>query len=334
MRITMLILMIIVGIYMGTTSSAGAQLSTTPPITKRVPHPPTREGCYRYEGQWREVPCASEDSMRKFPHPQWQFSIQSKPKNIINLLQLFGQHGPVTYSLPIAEAEIGLIVNFSGSEKDTAYGPNAWSIQTNTNFFPGNNGHTTWVQFVDQSRPGQGEQVCIWNIDVSTRSYFPTCVNPARTRAGGLQTNDVVGLGGYIAIGSLLTEVAYLPWTSTWWSVVARDKYGLNGNWNEVSGSIMGLGGGSQAIFGKTKIQTLVDAYSCSAGWTAERCPQGRENFYPPQELASYGIAYYSGVTAESNNLVPTNGPPPGNEPSTLQCVVDWCQLNYFSTAQ
>jgi hypothetical protein len=42
------------------------------------------------------------------------------------------------------------INNSSGSEADTTYGSNVWSVQDNTNFFRGNNGHTDWVQFAFQ----------------------------------------------------------------------------------------------------------------------------------------------------------------------------------------
>ncbi|MDG6928630.1 MAG: hypothetical protein JRN29_01100, partial [Nitrososphaerota archaeon] len=78
-----------------------------------------------------------------------------------------------------AEANIGFS-KFSG-ESDSSQGGNDWSIQLNTNFFPGSNGDTDWVQFVEQNYPTYlyffgYATFCIWQVDVTTQSYPNTCV--------------------------------------------------------------------------------------------------------------------------------------------------------------
>lgn len=332
-----------------------ASSAATPPA---IPAPPAfaaplKEGCYRHTGsEWQEVPCATQDYIKQhYPPPEWQFSIKSNPKTVS-----FFPGGPrIVYTLPLAWASI--LVGFesaptAASETDNHFGANAYSVQNNTNFFTGNNGHTDWVQFTVQSKPGQPDGLCIWNIDVTVAvatknqgGYSPACVSAPRSvpdkplTGPGASVGVPIVITGYVAApaagssAGLLVIWGQLPDAGGWWSTVARDTYGLNGNWTEISGSILGFGGGSQATFHNTTMSTLLGAYSCLAPTTAASCPSGSLPTEVVHELVYYAGPYYSGVTAESNNLVPVIGSPPTHEPTDLLCRVDQCWLWYGSSA-
>lgn len=301
--------------------------------------PPEKEGCYKNTGtEWQEIPCATQDFIKQhYPPPEVQFSIQSDPKPITPKPGF----PPISYTLPLVWGSVlvGFVTNPTvAMETDNHFGVNAYSLQANTNFFAGNNGHYDWVQFVDQSRPGHPDGVCVWNVDVTAQSYNPTCVSaprsvPDRPLTGkDASTGIPVVVTGYIAASGKLVMFAQLPDAGGWWSVVAPDTYGLSGNWTDVSGSILGLGGASQAVFQNATLETLVGARSCLAPYTAATCPAGSAPTELEHELVYYAAPYYSGVTGESNNLVPVVGSPPAHEPA-LFCLTNDCALWYNSTA-
>jgi hypothetical protein len=336
-------------------SRLAAAARSKPPVDFPTlpPPPPLKEGCRRNTGgEWQEVPCATQDDIKEhYPPPEWQFSIKSNPK----LITPTPGRPPVVYTLPLEWGSV-LVALLSApkttSETDNHFGANAYSVQNNTNFFTGSNGHTDWVQFVDQSRPGQPDGLCIWNIDVTVavatknqQGYSPTCVSatrsvPDKPLTGPNATAGVpIVVTGYIAAPSggsstrLLVLYGQLPDAGGWWSVTAPDIYGLSGNWTEISGSIMGLGGGSQATFTHASLETLLGARSCLEPYTAASCPTGTLPAVIIHELVYYAAPYYSGVTAESNNLVPVIGSPPAHEPTTLLCQTNDCGLWYDSSA-
>ena len=116
----------------------------------------------------------------------------------------------------------------------------------------------------------------------------------------------------------VLATVAILPHGI--YAVVAPDAFNLHTNWHSVSGTILGVGGGSEAVFTHpTIVTTGVGASSCTAPPVISGigCVSGN--------AASY--YYTSGITAESNNLALLEIPPTlvcGNPWSTY---AKWCLL-------
>jgi hypothetical protein len=179
---------------------------------------------------------------------------------------------------------------FSG-ETDTAWGGDSFSLQANTNQFTGNNGQLDAVQFVEQSSPNYKSIDCVWNIDVTTQAYASTCV------ATSFQT--LSSSFGADIVGTVTSQLLCLPFgicltlyylTSTYmtpsgtWAVTAADTYGLHSSWTQTSGTILGLGGGSEAVFTHpTTVGSDVGVYAAG--------------------LNSAALVHVPEGTVESNNL-------------------------------
>jgi hypothetical protein len=110
---------------------------------------------------------------------------------------------------------------------------------------------------------------------------------------------------------------------------VAGDYYGLQSNWLAGSGTILGQGGASEAVFTATNPNqpvtiTQVTTSTCQLAsfWDCSII------------LFQHGGLIRSGVTAESNNLVavPVPGPNGGTEPISPVCFEDGCYLQFAST--
>lgn len=314
------------------------------------PTPPPVPGCYKADSTaaaggvtgpvtWVPVPCVSADTLAGVPRPlegggSGVPGVWSRPKPIIP---------GFSFSPPIEGASV-VVTNLSGSvETDTGSGPGAFSIQTNTNNFAGLNGHTDWVQFTDQTDFNNAAPnlnvACIWNVDITvasatnnTQGYSPNCVSvPGGPRGGFWQLGQPADVTGSTRIGPfgepLLTLVALLPWTnSSYYAVVTGDTYGLTwARWRQVSGTILGIGGGSEALFSRgtmpdtpVQIATTVDARSCFP--SGPNCPT-----FPLFELQGYGTSFTGVVTAETNNLSLLR-------PPALACSGYDCALNFIST--
>lgn len=314
------------------------------------PTPPPVPGCYRADSAgaaggvtgpltWALVPCASADILARVPRPlegggSGVPGVWSRPKPIIP---------GFSFSPPIEGASV-VVTNLTGSvETDTGSGTGAFSIQTNTNNFAGLNGHTDWVQFTDQTDFNNAAAnlnvACIWNVDVTVASatnnqqgYSPACVSVPGGPSGGFwqlgQPADVTGSTSVGPFGEpLLSLAAFLPWTNgSYYAVVTGDTYGLTwARWNQVSGTILGIGGGSEALFSRgtmhdtpVQVATTVDARSCFP--SGPNCPT-----FPLFELQGYGTNFNGVVTAETNNLSLLR-------PPALACSGYDCALNFIST--
>jgi hypothetical protein len=346
-------------------------------------------GCHHLDnGKWQEVPCASEEDMRKLHirSPLHANSIQSTPYRpffganqvsgwYVNSL-VWGSVSILFMSDPTQATETD--IQNPGAVPSPPQ-PNAFSIQTNTNTFTcttctsgyplatSNPGDQAWVQFVywqdpeipvgRPSNPDSG--LCVWSWDLTPNSdmyttdqtSFMQCVYPSKILsvppapltgpgAAAWQFGEVVG---YVTcpfsgnVGCLLISVAYLPWVGGWWSVGAPDYMGLSGNWTNVTGSILGEGGGSTATFTNTQISQTVIANSCfvapqdaaTGGYGPQPCSA------PP--IGPYGIVLGSlglhagpalvpnDASGESNNL--------NNGSVTFQCIGYECWLSYNSAS-
>ena len=199
-------------------------------------------------------------------------------------------------------------------------------------FFKGTNKHEDGVQFTDQSSPVLGlnlNGVCVWQVDIKTQHYSPTCVSSLGGHVGLVEGTVYSGLLTAAAVDSGGTVTA----------VVARDTYGLGkgDRWNNSGGSILGYGGGSQAVFSNTEEELGVEVSSCLnddgfIGYSVF-CTTGK---LKPMAYVSYspGPSTNNYKTVETNNLIPVIGSPPAKLPKPLVYFYGGytAQINYVAT--
>ncbi len=232
-----------------------------------APPMPTAIGCYHYDKTtgWQTAACVA-DSVIKERMKLHQIAIpQVVPPTEGGSNGVYGLR---TTSTTPTHAKTLVTFTAYGGESDSKSFSTAWSIQTNTNFFTGNNGDTDWVQFTEQNDNNNAvnREACVWQIDVTTTNYgTPTCISvPTQTLSSsysGYVTGDVVVVGG---ITKLQTNYCNVGISQCWGAIVA-DTYGLaaSSNWSDASGTILGLGAGSTANFNHiTSESTTVSASS------------------------------------------------------------------------
>jgi len=280
-----------------------------------VPPPPAKVGCYQYRPNgWKESPCAADAFVKAhYPHLKYSLAIQSTAKTSGSVK---GQ------TVPLVFGEVKIYFDSVGSITDSKYGANAFSLQDNPNIFKGSNGQTDWVQFTVQSSPSAPDGLCIWNIDTATQKYTPLCVPVPRLRSGGFIPGDKPIIHAF-SIPGYLQVMFWLPWEFPPglpippWAVVAPDKYGLYGRWNEQSGWVLGFGDGSQLSFSSGVVWTRIAASSCQGDLGAGNNPKvlcpGQPEFKPSASVVD------AAVTEEGNNLLPVIGAPPVHVPP-----LDW----------
>ncbi len=329
-----------------------------PKAGKDVFTPPAKIGCHQYEnGAWHETPCMPASESALLPVPAAQYSIKSSPHLIfLPPFRLATYTTPLVYGsvdiLHLSDPELGTL-------NDTKYGPDAFSIQVNTNQFAAANGVNAVVQFVLQSQPGQvcqGKQdqdaLCVWNIDNGNQQYANTCTCVPKQRyvwgpndawPNGAHKTTFVGIGadiserasvvGYLAFnssGPLLVAWTYVPWAPfSAYAVVAPDTYGLAGKWTDVSGDILGLGNGSQANFTQTKIRTVIQAADCTVDGAYYPCgPIWNISF----TLPPFAVQSTYPITVETNNL--SSFYDRRVHTPSLSCVGETCSLDYSTGPQ
>jgi hypothetical protein len=174
--------------------SASAQQVTAPKPTERLlpsarlkaPYPPAEEGCrYLKDGKWVEVPCATEEELqrRRLPPPAMLNAVVSNPHPLV----FFVNRPGITVTTPIIWGAVSIAFQSNPTQSTESDGnSNAFSLQTNTNYFPCSTcksgypfgsvpgipdsasqaGDPGWVQFAFQNFSGGASQLCIWQIDV------------------------------------------------------------------------------------------------------------------------------------------------------------------------
>jgi len=311
----------------GASATESATTAKSSPLTRaHVPRPPAKVGCYRFGANgWKRIACDSSAYIRAhIPHPEVLSGISGG--SVVH-------SGHRTTAPPFTVSVIGAqpVAQQAGSESDSARGAGAFSIQNNA-FFKGTNKHQDGVQFTDQTVPAllglDLNNVCVWQVDIKTQRYTPTC----ESVLGGN-----VGLVEGTVYAGLLTAAADSGGTVT--AVVTPDLYGLGkgDRWNNSSGSILGYGGGSQALFSNTEEELTLEVSSCLnddgfIGYSVF-CTTGK---LKPRAYVSYspGPSTNNYKTVETNNLIPVIGSPPGKLPTPLAYFYGGytAQTNYTAT--
>jgi hypothetical protein len=332
-------------------NSAAASRSVTRPDTPshrmKIPFPPLTGGCHHLVGsQWRDIPCATADELKK--RPPLAISVPSISAEVP------AQGQPPATPIVWGSVAVGITSDpAQATEKDTMYGANAFSIQANTNFFPcttcvakfpfpnSKAGDLGFVQFTVQARPadvteGSYTTLCISQWDHTANASIDYCsIDPRLGFAGvrGVLTGKHAFIGAAEVIGyykcpndtrtgtgflppTCLHLVAYLPWAGDWFSVDAPDALGLstdgqlgNLNWGNLNGTIYGYGSGSYANFTNVEVETNLVAYNCILS------PQNASGYFAvPCPIGNFPVNFTDLVdyTAEGNNLTITTGPTSG----------------------
>jgi len=238
-------------------------------------HAPTAPGCYTYVKQkWQATPCLPESQARAFPPP-----IQG------GSLPIYG----VQTATPTVGAVWSALTQANGMYDSISHKPD-YSVQLNTNYFTGSNGHTDWVQLVTQAYFNAYYPAlsyaggCIWNNDLSNTPFQPTypCVSLPYVN---LNTTWQAFIELDIVPGGLQGTFELCGYPCVWGSVTVSDVYGLgsSGRWQQTSGTLLGYGLGSRAMF-------------YSPAYLATDVVQG----YPGNTHGQFISAI---VTGESNNL-------------------------------
>ncbi len=290
-----------------------------------VPKPPAKVGCYRYKAAgWERVDCDSSAFIKKhLPHPEVLSGIAGG--SVVR-----SGHRQTAPPFTVSVISARPVEQQAGSESDSRHGAGAYSLQDDV-FFKGSNTQEDGVQFTDQSAPALGvylSGVCVWQVDIKTQHYAPTCTSALTGYVGLVEGTVEDGLLTAAASGGTVT------------AVVASDQYGLGSDhrWNNSSGSILGYGGGSEAVFSNTEEALAMEVSSCLdddgfIGYSVF-CTTGK---LKPLAYVSYspGPSTNNYQTVETNNLKPVIGSPPGKLPTPLEYFFSGytAQINDTATA-
>jgi len=287
-----------------------------------VPPPPETEGCYTSaDGAWTSVACATEEYVNKhLPHPELEDGIFSQPVELPPAAPSF-VYGNLSLKMAKVGSEENVYVN--PKTKKVTHTKNAWSIQNNA-IFTGTNKVLDGIQFAEQSGPKSPVGICIWQVDIPAETYPTTCTTTSPVSVP-LAAGDTASITGYIRAGGKLALVATVPGKPKAYSVVAKDKYGLGGRWQNITGSLLGFAEGSQAKFSSAEIETFVVAETCDGEPGSATCPQ-------EPKLKGHAYSYYNGNTEETNNLIPVIGSPPEHLPTLEELLLDEANIKYVST--
>ncbi len=219
-------------------ASASAPLNA---MQVRLPPVPDAIGCYVISSSsWVPTPCLLQAKETSATIPTEGGSATQNP--------IDGLNAP---SNTVNWSNVGVGFTQYNGEADTCYGNNAYSVQLNTNFFEGSNYDTDWVQFVIQESNNNlciGQHLlrgCVWQIDVSTNTYGSTCV---ALPYYALSNSFSAGVTG--TVGSVLKGTFVLCSNGcNSYAISVGDGYHLYSHWYQSSGTILGVGGGSGALF-------------------------------------------------------------------------------------
>lgn len=230
-----------IGLLMSVPATVLPNVSAQPPSSTNPPLPPQVLGCYHYttSTEWQKIPCATPDELEQ---------IRMHPPTEGNNYVIYGVNATGSTST-FGKTDVQFS-QFSG-ETDSLKGTNTWSIQTNTNYFPGNNGLNDWVQFVYQNSPnGYRNNFCTWQITnvTGTANYNMQCVTSGLPSVQTLSSSYEAYTSGTYLSGDLTGEFC-ISGGSQCWGVVTVDSYGLAAHWISTEGTILGHSDRSTATF-------------------------------------------------------------------------------------
>jgi hypothetical protein len=283
-----------------------------PPLVQRhFPALPHAVGCYRFHAAttnidaWRLVPCATPAYIEAhFPDPEV-------------LSGVFGGSGVSSHAAPFALSVLSVhpVRQQLGLETDSQQGTNYYSLQDNA-FFTGTNGVEDGVQFTVQ-KPGVGSSpgVCVWQVDIPAPDYNSNCAT--------ISTSDRPQMVEGTVFDGILTVGVAFDGCCTAVAVEVPDMYGLGhgDSWDNSSGSILGYGNGSEAVFTDTEEAIDIQVSSCldDGGFIGYSvfCEGGK---LKPNVSVAYspGPSTNNFKTKETNNLLPVIGSPPGVLPTPV----------------
>jgi hypothetical protein len=331
----------------GLTCVVAAQADMRLPLTTNQPRRPTRNaelplppaqvGCHVFhDGTWSEIPCATEEEMKRLPPPA-ALAIQDQQRWV----PLFRRNLPYTLPMQLgaiqieleSDPAIGKVVDVAPPNAicgttTTVASENSFGIQLNTNTFTTDYGNQGWVQFTYQTVPSNVENLCVWKIDTTLGqkiNYESVCTNVKSSRT--FLGPAAAGTAGQIAevLGvirkstdngpALLTAWMQIPWGESFsYAVTTPDTitgkarglsdsqqhpFGLSGRWTQVSGDIYGVGCGSRAEFSGTRVFERLWASTCVTFPYDCGGPVGQFS------LSNFALPIPDpDITGESNNLM------------------------------
>ncbi|MDE2589476.1 MAG: hypothetical protein KGL95_07400 [Patescibacteria group bacterium] len=208
---------------------------TTPFV---APAMPNAVGCYHYQTTtgWQNTACLSADELKKVRHPNEGANYG-----------VYGESASGTQSLGETDVKFA---TYSGETDNKTNTSNTWSIQTNTNQWLVS-GITYQVQFTEQNLPGvsSNEVACVWQIKVAPKPQDYSdkqCVSvPQQTLSSSFEGY----VQGTVQSGDNLQTEYCNPSISQCYGVIVADHHNLNTHWTQTSGTILGEGSSSQAVF-------------------------------------------------------------------------------------
>jgi len=311
---------------------------------------PTELGCHleTSPGVLTKQDCLSADEIAKYPPPAPCTGADGDAACGMQSTVTAAQQKAGINSIPITEAYLGVTLQEYSSSVDTGWGAGAYSLQLNTNWFQASPGTTGWVQFVYQDFLSSA-RFCIWNIHWPTNSnptvYTPTCT---AVKSLPLAARVQFTIGAFVCAGSCTyfrpggTGGPAVLWGWIHWDTLdasgqvcstcdsgtawatADDTEGLAKNWTQMSGSILGAGGGSKINFKPNAVvRNVLAGTACpvpeTPSWTCSS----------PQLNGQYADTA-GWVTAEANNLYYAPDPNwvvPQVPQSQLVCSDGFCWL-------
>ena len=217
-----------------------------------IPLAPTDRGCYTYstdeakyldgKSKWIEAECTSEEYMETLERPDIGAS-----NGVYGVRD--STYDLQTYGLVDIEFD-----EYSGHE-DSGTSDETWSLQLNTNQWYDSDWYI--VQFVFQEYTGQ-DVACVWEIKTNVpQTYDSFCVN---TNSQSLDDDYHASIEGKVLQnGNIQVQFCEIAGNTQCWVKTTGDSNDLAGNWDENSGTILGLGASSTAEFDSpTEVTTKV----------------------------------------------------------------------------
>lgn len=217
---------------MAITQSVSAQT-----IPFAVPPMPNAIGCYHYAKEigWQNTRCLSPDELKQVRHPN-----EGAGNGVL------GEQASGAQSFGETDVKF---TTYSGETDSGTNTANTWSIQTNTNQWA-ISGITWQVQFTEENEPGvsSNEVACVWQIEVAPVQNYSDhqCVAvPQQTLSSSFEGY----VQGTVQSGDNLQTEYCNPSISQCYGVITGDRHQLNTHWTTNSGTILGEGASSQAMF-------------------------------------------------------------------------------------